>query len=189
LWAEIDRLTAELGEIRAYLSFTVFVTSQAFDGNLGGLAGADQKCNDAAAAAGLFGTYKAWLSDDTGSPSTRFTQSDRPYALVDGTVVADDWADLTDGALQNRINLDEHGAVIAPLSYSGWPLVWTATQVDGSLWAPYAAAWSSCSNWTTASDLRGGYWGRADVANSDWTEAALSYHLCHLVHYLYCVEQ
>ena len=41
-----------------------FVTSQSWAGGaLGGLAGADAKCNAAAVAAGLGGTYVAWLSD------------------------------------------------------------------------------------------------------------------------------
>src|SRR5207248_2675590 len=42
----------------------VFVTSVMYDGNLGGLAGADAKCQARATAASLSGTYKAWLSDD-----------------------------------------------------------------------------------------------------------------------------
>lgn len=51
---------------------TVFVTSQTYTGNLGGLAGADAQCNLLAKAAGLEGSYLAWLSDATESPSTRF---------------------------------------------------------------------------------------------------------------------
>ena len=42
----------------------IFPTSQLFDGNLGGLSGADEKCDQAASDAGLpsTGTYTAWLS-------------------------------------------------------------------------------------------------------------------------------
>src|SRR6185312_12286239 len=39
-----------------------FVTSQSYDGNLGGTAGADATCASAATAAGLTGTFAAWLS-------------------------------------------------------------------------------------------------------------------------------
>jgi hypothetical protein len=35
-------------------------------------------------AAGLPGTYRAWISDITGSPSTRFTKSTIPYVRRDG---------------------------------------------------------------------------------------------------------
>ena len=49
----------------------VFVTSTVHDGNLGGLVGADAICNSLASAAGLAGTYKAWLSDGSGWPRCR----------------------------------------------------------------------------------------------------------------------
>ncbi|MCX2976373.1 DUF1554 domain-containing protein [Candidatus Marimicrobium litorale] len=101
-------------------SKTVFVTSESYTGNLGGLAGADQKCNDLAAAASLSGEYKAWLSDGIEAPNTRFTQSPYvSYTLVDGTVIAVGYEDLiapqppyggpfTDGLLA-PINLTELG--------------------------------------------------------------------------------
>jgi hypothetical protein len=56
-----------------------FVSGTKFTGALGGLIGADQQCAALAGAAGLSGTYRAWLSDDTGSPATRFTPSTVPY--------------------------------------------------------------------------------------------------------------
>ena len=88
----------------------VFVTSTTHDGNLGGLAGADAICQARAAAAGLPGTYLAWLSDGSASPATRFlTQSAGPYRLVNGTTIADDWADLTSGDLDAPINITETG--------------------------------------------------------------------------------
>ena len=69
----------------------VFVTSSTFDGNLGGLAGADVKCQGAATTAGLPGTFRAWLSDSTTSASARLTHSALPYALVNDVQVADDF--------------------------------------------------------------------------------------------------
>jgi hypothetical protein len=62
---------------------TVFVTSQVYDTNLDGLQGADLKCQTLATAAGLKGRYKAWLSDSTASPSTRFVKSKGPYKLME----------------------------------------------------------------------------------------------------------
>ena len=78
----------------------VFVTSQSHNGDFGGLTGADAFCQSLALTAGLSGTYKAWLSDTTGSPATRFAQASVPYRLVDGTTIANDWNDLTDGTIQ-----------------------------------------------------------------------------------------
>ncbi len=55
---------------------TVFVTKASFKSNLGGLTGADDKCQaeaDDPASIVPSGTYLAWLSDGTDSPDTRFT--------------------------------------------------------------------------------------------------------------------
>ena len=138
--SEFDALAAqvkELGDI--LLPKTVFVSSAERDGlTLGGVTGADALCQTLAVNAGLPGTFMAWLSDDTSSPSTRFTRSPYNYVLVDGTIVADDWDDLTDGELTNRISLDENGVFVNRF-------VTTATNVNGSSSIP------NCSNWTTNS--------------------------------------
>ena len=60
----------------------VFVTSTTYKGNLGGLAGADAKCQTRANAASLGGTWKAWLSDSTTSAASRLTQSVSGYILL-----------------------------------------------------------------------------------------------------------
>lgn len=106
---------------------TVFVTSESYTGNLGGLAGADQKCNALATTAGLSGTYMAWLSVAPEDPSTRFTRSTVPYALTDGTVIAGDWDDLVGpegDRLEAPISIDEAG-------YQRDTFVWTNTEYDG----------------------------------------------------------
>ena len=54
---------------------TFFVTSQQNSGNLGGLAGADAKCQSRANTGGLPGSYGAWLSTGQGSPQSRFPPS------------------------------------------------------------------------------------------------------------------
>ena len=89
----------------------VFVTSSGFFGNLGGTAGGDTDCNNAASAAGLSGTYKAWLSTTaTGdNPASSFTQSTIPYVLRDNTQVAANWTALVSGTLDHAIDEDEHG--------------------------------------------------------------------------------
>ena len=72
---------------------TVFVTKASFKGNLGGLAGADEKCQaeaDDHASIVPSGTYLAWLSDGTNSPDTRFAKSSDPYVLPDGTATTID---------------------------------------------------------------------------------------------------
>lgn len=113
----------------------VFVTSQAFVGGaLGGLDGADDACTELAASAGISSrAFAAWLSDAQGSPSTRFARRDGPYALVDGTVVANDWIELTSGTLRHSIDLTELGGP-PPQGTVGCvsPAVWSGTNDDGT---------------------------------------------------------
>ena len=131
----------------------VFVSSTAYSANLGGLAGADEKCQALADAASLGGNYKAWLSDNASSPSTTFVQATVPYILVDGTPIADDWADLTDGELANLLNKTEWGGS-PPRELAA---VWTDTTgaggaVSGSLdcsgWTSDASAMATVGLWT-----------------------------------------
>ncbi len=101
------------GDFEGECERTVFITSGVFDGNLGGIAGANAKCQAAADSAGSVvpaGTYHAWLSTDAGgSPNTNFTQSTAGYIRPDGVFVADDYADLTDGDIQATIKITELG--------------------------------------------------------------------------------
>ena len=120
----------------------VFASSTLDDGNLGGVAGADAICSAQAAAAGLTGTYLAWISDSGTSPSQRFVQAPAGYVRVDGMRVACDWADLTDGTIQNPINKTESGG--APFSS-----VWSGTTTNGT------STGTDCNGWTTNSKTRG----------------------------------
>jgi len=160
----------------------VFVTSQLYTGNFGGLAGADARCQERADAAGLGGTYMAWLSDNTGSPSTRFTRSSVPYVLVDGTVVADNWTDLTDGTIDAPINRTElNGAPPNGDMTCTSVSVWTNTRTDGTQWNPG----NSCNNWTgTGSAL----WGYFTLASAEWTTACQG-GICTWREPIYCFQQ
>ncbi len=120
---------------------TVFVTSVSFNGNLGGLGGADDKCQaqaDGPASVVPSGTYLAWLSDGTDSPNTRFTKSAHPYILPNGTKIAEDFADLTDGSLLQKINIDSTGKAL------GLQLFWTGTKSDGTT----SQLLVTCNGWT-----------------------------------------
>lgn len=156
----------------------VFVTSESFSGTevgggLGALGG-DAHCQRLANAAGHQGRYLAWLSDDTTSPLARFTQSEYRYRLIDGTVVADDFADLTDGQLAAPIALDEYGVI--QVSVAEGP--WTGTLSSG------AAASDNCTGWTSSGN---GLTGLADSTTSTWTESLLK--VCGQSHRLYCFQQ
>ena len=120
---------------------TVFVTSDTFKKNLGGLKGADDKCQaeaDHPASIVPSGTYLAWLSDGTDSPDTRFTKSSHPYILPNGKKIAEDYTDLTDGSLLKPINLGPNGKPV------GWQRFWTGTNADGTT-VQYTY---TCEGWT-----------------------------------------
>jgi hypothetical protein len=186
----------------------VFVTSNTYQGNLGGLDGADAECQRLASDAGLSGTFKAWLSDSKTSASSRLTHSSGPYALVTGLVVANDWAGLTSGTLLHAIDTTERGgsapaAATSPTNCGGTdcnthgcaPSAWTNSLSDGTI----VDAHLTCSDWTSTNDVSdcGGadagsdetesIWGQATKADSTWS--GLGYAPCAAYASLYCVEQ
>lgn len=183
---EIDALEDRVAALEAALTSldpcfearTVFVTAAVVLPDFGGLDGGDQLCANAAADAGLPGTFRAWLSDGTGSPSTRFTMGDTPFCLVDGTVIADDWADLTDASLAHAIEVDENGG--SP----GTVRVWTGTGSTGGPSGP------NCLGWTSASGGEAGRFGALNAFNAAWTDGgSFNNQVCSDPAHLYCFEQ
>lgn len=163
----------------------VFITSATHDGNLGGLAGGDAFCQALADAQGLGGTFRMWLSDATGSPSTRFVQSADPYYLLNGTMVASSYADLVDGTLLAAINVNEAGGLVA----SNVPF--TGTNSDGTAIQGGGAAQDNCSGWTSAASGNHGWTGNSDGADITWTVSSNSGspRQCNVLHRFYCFEQ
>ena len=102
----------------------------------------------------LPGTYRAWLSDDTGSPSTRFrctaaVCSGQGYQLPDQaqTQIATDWTDLTDGTLIHAINVTELGGTV-PTNPAPDARAWSNTAVDGTVRTDVPDDDLACVNWT-----------------------------------------
>jgi hypothetical protein len=158
----------------------VFVTSTPrFTANLGGLDGADQSCQARADAASRPGVYRAWLSAGGQSPSSRFRQSQQPYHLVDGTLIADNWTDLTTNLpLAHEINVTETG------SPNVFDASWTHTTASGI----EEATGNTCGGWllTGAGDGNGDF-GRTFDVDSRWTDQDAS--PCTGDHRLYCFQQ
>jgi hypothetical protein len=110
----------------------VFVTStEQAGGDLGGLSGADSICNDRAAAAGLPGTYVAWLSTATTDAIDRLGDA-RGWKRVDGQPFADSTAKLAAGEVYYPPNLTETGARLTVASPTSSVRVITATAADGT---------------------------------------------------------
>ncbi len=149
-------------------------------GNLGGLTGADTTCQTLATAANLPGTYRAWLSDNTGSPSTRFTQLNSPYRLVNGVTIANNWADLIDGTLAAGISRSQTGTTVS----SGQ--TWTGTLTNGTR---NVTSPNYCNNWTNNTSGFTGTGGEAFDSDSNWTQNFSGYTCNNTSLRLYCFQQ
>lgn len=150
----------------------IFVTSTRHDGDLGGPDGADAICAERASAAGLPGTFRAWLSSNTINAADRLEQSSGPYVRTDGVQVASDWADLIDANIAAPINRDESGNL-----QSGD--VWTGTYSSGVM-AP-----DTCSGFMTTSGF--GMCGNSNATNLQWSDNLIPG--CTTMLRLYCLEQ
>jgi hypothetical protein len=175
----------------------VFVTSQAFvAGNLGGLTGADDACRQLAVAAGLSSSYAAWLSDSTGSPVSRFAQDVGPYLLVNGTIVANNWNDLTSGTLRHAIDLSESGGPGAPSPDSiTSAAVWTDTTASGTRSTALFGVGGSCNDWSDPMRTSVVF-GSTEFMDTGWTElggessdVGMVPAICATAAALYCFEQ
>ena len=105
----------------------VFTTSTTQTPALGGLAGADAICAQRALAAGLAGTYRAWLSTSTVNAIDRLGSASG-WVRPDGKPVLNNVADIAQDKLFYPPRLDEFGNDLG-----ADPVVMTATGRDGRL--------------------------------------------------------
>ncbi|MBA3393842.1 MAG: hypothetical protein H0T89_14435 [Deltaproteobacteria bacterium] len=160
----------------------MFVTSSLFTGDLGGLAGADARCQNLAASANLPGTYRAYLSSLDGN--TQITAPSRMggasgWVRVDGAPVMNDIGQLAGGALFNAPRLTESGV---DAGTSQLPFAWTGTTTSGTFDSTCSAA--------TAFIPWGGTSGTAmagDVTSTSSSAVALDVGDCGLTLRLYCL--
>jgi hypothetical protein len=151
-----------------------FVTSTTYTGDLGGVAGADAKCQTRATAAGLANAskFKAWLSDSTHSAISRLS-GNGPWSRLDGYTVANDKTDLTDGMLFAPIEQTEQGTY--------WNLyAWTGTDASG------AAVTDTCNDWIDGTSGYQGVIGSGSLASELWTNYTGV--VCSDTRPLYCFE-
>lgn len=182
----------------------VFVTRSTYSGNLGGLSGADSLCASSAAAGGLTGTFKAWVSDKppVGRTSPTVAAIDRitsagPFYLVgvedDGTrtKVFASKAALASAPLA-PISRNELGETVNGVN------VWTGTLSTGQ---PVTASGppnptysnldddNSCAGWSKSGpsgDLTKGQLGTVYGTAGQWTEFTKGF--CTVKNALYCFE-
>lgn len=158
----------------------VFVSSEYYKGSeLGGLVGADLRCRNLAAKAGLLRalTFKAWLSTASMSAADRLIRSPGRYLLVNGLVVAQNWDALTSGTLENPIMVDES-------SMNNVSAVWTGTLPSGEP----APGTDFCGDWDE--EWGGGHFaGFGDSASVDALWSYIEAAECLGAAPIYCIEQ
>lgn len=155
----------------------VFLTSIGYSGALGGLEGADGKCQELANGAMLQADFQAWLSTQDGSPSTRFGDDlfAGQYVRIDGIVVANGWEGLTSGDLQNPINVDEKKKL-----WENGLGVWTNTEINGT-----SLSDKDCMDWLVG--LEPSVTGLSTAKDSTWTNNS-DMQVCSGSKRLYCIE-
>ncbi len=162
------------------LGKSVFVTStNSANGNFGGLAAADARCEAHAADAGLGSGYHAWLSDSTTPASLRIGQASVPYVKRSNgqkVLIANNYSDLRDGSLLARFDTTEHG-----LTKTNGTSVWTGTNTNAS------AAAFHCNNWSSADAGLTGLAGTTPTSGQAWTTNAQQ--PCNQPAALYCIQQ
>ncbi len=164
---------------------TIFVTSMTYDGDLGGLEGADQKCQARANASGSIvppGQYVALLSTSSLNASARLTPSIGPVIRPDGTLVAGNFAELfrtihaaSVGNLLAPPNIDELGNSVTT------DFVWTGSSPSG-LRRP-----DTCNDWNSDNISDKGKSGIPNTPDASWIAREAAPDTCNKALRLYCV--
>jgi len=133
----------------------IFLTTATYDGNLGGRAGADEKCRAAAGSANLTGTFIAVIGADGESvdPSavSRLSRA-RGWVLPSGKPIMNDAADLLSGNQWYPIKEDQQGNDLgASTEY------WSGVNAQGN-------AGHQCNQWTDNTELQSGEFGKGNEA-------------------------
>ena len=149
---------------------TIFVSKNTWNGAMGGITGADEKCQVSAQYGGLSGTWKAIVSDSTTNARDRFPEI--PYYNMKGELVASGQMDLFDGVINNRVYIDEYMN-----EYSNYG-VWTGSDQNGIKTA------SNCHNWGWVAE--NGTIGSTAYKSGEWLNLAKN--VCSNGNKIYCVK-
>ena len=123
--------TAACGPTCRFDGRIAFISSQTFTGDLGGLSGADLKCQALAKGFDLAKahTYRAWLSDGVSAPATTFEHGAKftatPYVLRNGVKIAASFEDLVQKGPAVGITITDTFEVLVNKR------VWTHTTHEG----------------------------------------------------------
>lgn len=160
-----------LSKCRTAASKVIFVTNGTWTGNLGGLAGADSKCNAEAKSRGIAGTFQALLGAPEGTPQHRSIHYPVPYVTESGTYLNSDYHDLfASGGVDNPVG-------------SAAGSVWTGLASDGTYGSNL-----HCNSWTDGTLGSTALIGSASATGTSWYTNTVGIS-CNYFAHLYCIEQ
>lgn len=140
----------------------------------GGGAGGDAKCNARAAAAGLGGTWVAWLSSDSVAAIDRI--ADAEYRDMDDVLEFANKAQITSvGRPSHGIDFNEFSTYLIGLNTAR-----TGTTANGAI------AGTDCSDWTDGAGAPNGLIGQPSTP-INWS--VYGFADCGNLHRLLCFEQ
>ena len=166
----------------------VFVSDR-YDGNLGGLEGADAKCQSEAdnASTPLPGEYFAYLSSTSVNAKDRVSYPEgatHKYVLVTGSQIAGCWNCFYDDGylfVGRPLHRDENGALINTGTFK---YAWTGTRNGGTAWSEIG----SCNDWRSNSSAIQSTVGDFSDGNSGEFQQSGGYE-CHVPWHLYCLQK
>ncbi|MDD5071647.1 MAG: DUF1554 domain-containing protein [Patescibacteria group bacterium] len=180
------------------LTKRVFVTSTTYNGNLGGVSGADDKCQTRADAAGLGGTWQAIISGDSITANSRIGYNWLFLVNMIGEPVATNFiATGTVSSLGPWTNRDGTNHLYYPIQYDEFGVsktgcVWTGSTANGLL----NTADDQCSDppnsgpdWINSNAGYNGTEGRSNYTDSQWVKETIGCGNCSGSNSLYCIEQ
>lgn len=162
----------------------IFVTSQHYKGGeIGGVAGADEKCQALAKAAGRPGIFRAWLaSSPEDAPAVRFTWADVPYVDAAGVVLAEGWEEIGAAPV-----LDERGEMVTESEIDCAGTNYVAWSSDRNRPTSVNGMEFDCDDWrsTAAIGAAARIIADQDIGINGWCGNAD----CSMTAPLFCVEQ
>ena len=159
----------------------IFTSSVQYNGNFGGISGADTTCNALAASVGLKRQYRALLGTTTQTIASRFTSSARVmiYSAASGgfELVSQSLASAVSGSssLLRNVALDESGAATTSSIWTCFTTTnccvnWT-DQTAGNT-ARTGSAVSTGPSWLSNTDLACSFTSRITCVSAVWNGSA-----------------
>jgi hypothetical protein len=169
-------LTETLVQTRVVLGKLAWITQIPFEGSIGGVDDAENACRMEAHAAGHTGLFAAWFSDEDFSPARTIFGNPGPFTTLDGTLVAQNLADLgncTKGASGTDCLLAPINRTIKGVVVPTGTLTWTGTLPNGTDSSLPPSSQPNCNGWTSFSGSDSGNGGSVDELGAGWSTGSI----------------